>query len=99
MRGMFNSCLLSFRQNLGRPGIPGSKDLDTALKRLSLRRQNERAEEERLSRERDLLDKEVYQATAAVSDKQSDKQEEMYVYHCNSRASRAKLYFTICECF
>ena len=41
------------RQNLGRPGIPGSKDLDAALKRLSLRRQNEASEKEyELRRER-----------------------------------------------
>ena len=42
------------RQNLGRPGIPGSKDLDTALKRLSLRRQNEASEKDYKERERHL---------------------------------------------
>ncbi|KAF6028878.1 milt [Bugula neritina] len=40
------------RQNLGRPGIPGSKDLDAALKRLSLRRQNEESERGYKERER-----------------------------------------------
>lgn len=43
-----------YRQNLGRPGIPGSKDLDAALKRLSLRRQNEASEKEYELRERHI---------------------------------------------
>lgn len=68
---------ISNRQNLGRPGIPGSKDLDTALKRLSLRRQNERAEEERLQLEQPRLDKEVADISA-ISEKQSEVH-DMYV--------------------
>lgn len=64
------------RQNLGRPGIPGSKDLDTALKRLSLRRQNEREEENRLKFDQGL-DKELVDLDANI-DRRSETQ-EMYV--------------------
>ena len=60
----FLSWVIFFRgsQKLGKPGIPGSNDLQAALRRLSLRRANElnemdyrREERERLARERYVI--------------------------------------------
>ncbi len=37
----FEISVLSFSDSLGKPGLPGSNDLETALRRLTMRKANE----------------------------------------------------------
>lgn len=56
--------LCSYRSNpeLGQPGIPGSNDLESALKRLAMRRANEQNERDFLEEEEERRRRKVQAA-------------------------------------